>query len=191
MNRYGSDLSFEFSHYTYTPRTIADERSIFLVRGEELLSEVQIGGLLRSAPKGQELALHSRVHFSDGTVQHIPMVDLSAPATGVLTRVLAVLPDEIANSMLWFESGRSHHGYGQLLVNHDDWIRIMGRLLLVNQPQMPTIVDPRWIGHRLLAGYSALRWTKNTAHYIQQPKLSTQSHLIAKPNRTAIGKTTP
>jgi hypothetical protein len=35
----------------------------------------------------------------------------------------------------------------------------MGRLLLLNLPEKPCLVDTRWVGHRLIGGYAALRWS--------------------------------
>lgn len=178
INKYGSDLVFEFSHYLYKPQTIVDQRELFTVDGQTLSNEIYVDRMLKDVPEGMELSLNSRVHLPDGTVKQIPMIDLSAPAAGILGRVIDVLPVHVAESMLWFESGRSHHGYSRNLIDHAEWIQLMGRLLLANQPKMPPIVDPRWIGHRLIAGYSALRWTRNTEYYIQEPVLSKKSHLI-------------
>lgn len=177
IDRYGSGLSFEFSHYIYTPRSIDDQRSIFKIHAKEL-SENAVQTLLSSIPDNAELALNSRVHFDDGKMLHIPMVDLSARVVGVVGKVLDVLPAPLAKDMLWFESGRSFHGYGINLLTYQEWIQIMGRLLLANLPQQPPIVDPRWVGHRLIAGYSALRWSKNTNNYIQMPQLVKNVHLI-------------
>ncbi|MHB1292207.1 MAG: primase 1D-like protein [Sulfuricella sp.] len=36
---------------------------------------------------------------------------------------------------------------------------------------MSPTVDPRWVGHRLISGYAALRWTKNTEQYLNTPTL--------------------
>lgn len=178
IDKYGSDLIFEFSHYLYKPQTIADQRKLFTVEGQILSNETYVDRMLKDVPEGMELSLNSRVYLPDGTVKQIPMIDLSAPAAGILGRVIDVLPVHVAESMLWFESGRSHHGYGRHLIDHTEWIQLMGRLLLANQPKMPPIVDPRWIGHRLIAGYSALRWTRNTDYYVQEPVLSKKAHLI-------------
>lgn len=178
INEYGSDLVFEFSHYLYKPQTIVDQRKLFTIDGKTLSNETYVDRMLKNVPEGMELSLNSRVYLPNGTFKQIPMIDLSAPAAGILGRVIGVLPIEVADSMLWFESGRSHHGYGRYLIDHAEWIQLMGRLLLANLPNMPPIVDPRWIGHRLIAGYSALRWTRNTEYYIQEPSLSKKAHLI-------------
>lgn len=179
INKYGTDIKFEFSHYIYVPQTINDQRSTFLVLAKDL-TPIKLQELCNSTPPGTELALHSKVLFLDCTVMHIPMIDLATRAAGIIGRVIDVLPLELAGSMIWFESGRSFHGYGTVLISQEDWVKFMGRLLLVNQPQLPPVVDPRWIGHRLISGYSALRWTKNTGHYLQKPELAKNAHLIMR-----------
>ncbi|MDP1594591.1 MAG: hypothetical protein Q8L80_10175 [Gallionella sp.] len=177
IKKYGTDIKFEFSHYIYVPQTIDDQRIIFSVSAKDL-TRIKLEELCNSTPPGTELALHSKVLLPDQTVMHIPMIDLATRATGIIGRVIDVLPLELSASMIWFESGRSFHGYGTVLISQDDWVKFMGRLLLVNLPQLPPVVDPRWIGHRLISGYSALRWTKNTGHYLQKPILAKNAHLI-------------
>jgi hypothetical protein len=177
VDRYGTELEFEFSYYIYVPRTIEDKRTTFTIPANELTAET-IEDLCNSTPAGMELALNSRVVMRDSTVMHIPMIDLATKATGIIGRVLDVLPSNLSDAMIWFESGRSYHGYGTVLISQEDWTRLMGRFLLVNQPQVPPVVDPRWIGHRLISGYASLRWTKNTGHYLQQPELAKNSYLI-------------
>lgn len=179
VKKYGTDLDFEFSHYIYVPQTIKDQRITFKVSAKELTLH-KLEELCNTTPPGTELALHSRVIFRDCTIMHIPMIDLATRAAGIIGRVVDVLTPELSDSMLWFESGRSYHGYGTILIAQDDWVKLMGRLLLVNQPQLPPVVDPRWIGHRLISGFSALRWTKNTGHYLQKPELAKNAHLIMR-----------
>lgn len=174
---YGHDLVFEFSYYTYKKNTLVDERRTFKVLSKDITDEYLID-LCKETPNGNNLALHSTIYLNNGSIKHIPMVDLSTKAVGVISSVLNVLPKLLVSKMIWYESGRSFHGYGTKLISNEEWIQLMGRLLLVNQPQQQPIVDSRWIGHRLIAGYSALRWTKNTDDYIQVPKLLKNTHLI-------------
>ncbi len=174
---YGDDIDFEFSHYTYKRNTIEDTRTTFKISAKAITEDFLIE-LCDKTPSGNNLALHSTVYFKNGITKHIPMIDLATRAVGVISKILNVLPDELVNKMIWFESGRSFHGYGTYLITPESWIHLMGRLLLANQPQQHPVVDPRWIGHRLIAGYSALRWTKNTEDYIQIPLLVKNAHLI-------------
>jgi len=86
-----------------------------------------------------------------------------------------VLPDlldkDILQTLFFFNSGRSLHGYGLRLLTYVEWVSFMGTLLLLNLPNRNQIVDPRWVGHRLRAGYGALRWSFNTSHYLGFPRM--------------------
>lgn len=174
---YGNEMIFEFSYYSYKRDTIEDIRSVFTVDAKNVDDDYLVN-ICKATPLGHNLAFHSTVYFKNGDIKHIPMVDLATRGIGVISKVLNVLPSELASQMVWYESGRSFHGYGTFLIQQDAWVKLMGRFLLVNQPQQHAVVDPRWIGHRLIAGYSALRWTKNTEDYIQVPKLVKNIHLI-------------
>lgn len=97
------------------------------------------------------------------------MIDLSTSSRAHLKKLLAYLGESVFYGFSWYESGRSFHGYGSRLLTKSEWIEFMGILLLSNQKDLKPTVDPRWIGHRLIGGYSALRWTKNTYHYLNFP----------------------
>lgn len=179
IKNYGDKFDLEFSYYVYKKNTIEDERRSFRISASNASND-QLISICNEAPPGTNLALHSNVFFYNGFVAHIPMIDMAARAVGVIGKVLNVLPVNLTENMQWFSSGRSFHGYGINLLTRDEWIEFMGRLLLANQPQQHPVVDPRWVGHRLIAGYSALRWTKNTEDYIQYPELIRDPHLISR-----------
>lgn len=157
------------SYYRYLPQTVEDQRVQIPLSREEFLSETHMATLLASAGQQQEVALHSVVTLQSGAQRHIPMVDMSTAAKAQLGKLAAFVDPVQFGELVWFNSGRSFHGYGTKLLSHDEWIRLMGALLLSNQKDLKPIVDPRWIGHRLLAGYAALRWTKNTDYYLCLP----------------------
>lgn len=168
-HQYGDGASCTFSVYEYKPQMIADKRKTF----EVAISEVTlpwVQSTLERLPVGMELALHSCIALDAG-VFHIPMVDFATGSRAQLPKLNDFLGRKIAESMLWFDSGRSFHGYGATLVSGTEWRELMGRLLLANKPNMHPLIDPRWVGHRLIAGYSALRWSCNTKHYVQIPQL--------------------
>ena len=95
---------------------------------------------------------------------------MSTGSGAQLEKVRPVLGESVFFDFDWYKSGRSYHGYGRSLLTHNDWIKQMGKLLLVNQIGVPPTVDPRWVGHRLIAGYASLRWTKNTPQYLDYPR---------------------
>jgi hypothetical protein len=157
------------SYYYYVPQSLIDSRIGLAVSVDDFLDIRFMERLIAECPPGAEVALHSEVIVEGGGVRHIPMIDMS---TGSAAQLLKLKPflERHFEGFAWFKSGRSYHGYGSNLVERDEWIAIMGRLLLANQIGMPATVDPRWVGHRLMAGYAALRWTKNTSHYVDFPK---------------------
>ena len=167
--RYGMSVSFEFSRYYYRPRSLEDERETFHVPASHVTHDL-VCSLITNLPEGYELALNSRVYISPNEYLHIPMIDCAAKRVEQLRSIYTVLPKETAASMYWYGSGRSFHGYGVKLLSNSEWIDFMGRLLLVNTPGHSAIVDPRWIGHRLMSGYSALRWSWNTPQYLHEPR---------------------
>jgi hypothetical protein len=158
------------SYYTYSPQTVADTRTHKLLSVEDFFSEEFMTEAMEQAPAGQEMAVHSDLRLSSDKQLHLVMVDMSTSSKAHLEKLRSFLGDNLFQRITWFSSGRSFHGYGETLLEQEDWVKFMGLLLLANQPRLEPTVDPRWIGHRLLAGYSSLRWTCNTPYYISLPK---------------------
>jgi hypothetical protein len=162
--------SFYFSYYKYIPQTLVDDRTVFKISLNELRDEELVFDLLYSVPAGYELAIHSLVALRDRNFTHIPMADMSSQSLSKLAKYRAYLDFSHEQQFAWYKSGRSFHGYGDEFIDMAEWPAYMGKLLLANEPGMPPVVDPRWVGHRLIGGYAALRWTKNTDHYKEIPK---------------------
>jgi hypothetical protein len=146
---------------------------------------------MRKTPPGQEMAVHSDIRLTSQERVHLVMVDMSTSAKAHLEKLRVFLGDNFFQRISWYASGRSFHGYGESLLPEPEWFRFMGMLLLANQPKLESTVDPRWIGHRLLAGYAALRWTKNTDHYRSMPIIVDTHARIRGPSSDIgpIGKT--
>lgn len=162
---------FEFSRYVYRADRILDERECFRIPGCEL-TESWVDQQIRCLREDQELAIHSRV-FLDGEIFHIPMVDFSPSWRGgrrEMDRFLWALPSSRFGGMALFYSGRSYQAYFTNLITARGWREFMGRLLLVNKPDEFEVVDSRWVGHRLIAGYGSLRWSHNSGLYNGVPK---------------------
>jgi hypothetical protein len=164
------DIDLEFSIYKYQPQSIIDERKSFPVKKSEL-SEKWLSNQLDSLNINEEIAFHSK--FKIGTRYfHIPMIDFNCHVNEVeiaQNTMFNLLPREIFNGLSYYESGRSLHAYGSTPITHAKWIEFMGRLLLANMPNQTSIVDARWIGHRLIGGFSSLRWSANSDHYLKIP----------------------
>lgn len=164
---------FSFSYYKYVPQTLNDNREKFDISLPDFMRDDLVSELLYSVPTGCELAIHSLVALRDGSSVHIPMADMSSQSLAKLAKYRAYLDSAHGQHFSWYRSGRSFHGYGDSFIDTDGWAAYMGKLLLANEPGMPPVVDPRWVGHRLIGGYAALRWTRNTAHYKEVPKKQT------------------
>lgn len=161
--------ALSLSYYVYRPQSLVDERTTFSLSRQEFLDPSTTWNVINSCPPDQDVALHSNVRCSDGQSRHLPMADMSTPSKAHLQKLKSFLDNETFYGFVWFESGRSFHGYGSRFINDHEWITYMGQLLLSNQKDLKPTVDPRWIGHRLIAGYAALRWTRNTYHYLRLP----------------------
>ncbi|MCW5665445.1 MAG: hypothetical protein KIT35_16555 [Piscinibacter sp.] len=169
VERRSDIIALPLSYYTYVPQSVVDTRSTWLLPASEFLSAERVEALMAVTPAGQELAIHSDVSLVSGARAHLVMVDMATSAKAHLEKLSTFLRDNFSQQISWFSSGRSFHGYGSDLLAEQDWVKFMGLLLLANKPRLEPTVDPRWIGHRLLAGYAALRWTKNTSHYLVPP----------------------
>lgn len=154
------------SRYQYFPQQIEDRREIITVK-LGVLTPNWLNDQLCSLPEGCELALHSVLRQGRREL-HIPMVDFSA-ASIEPELVVDWAYRYLGITLKLFDSGRSFHGYGTELITRSKWIKLMGLLLLSNMPKEPPLVDARWVGHRLLAGYSALRWSYNSSNYLRIP----------------------
>ncbi|WP_419964619.1 hypothetical protein [Roseateles rivi] len=165
------------SYYEYIPQSVEDPRTELTITTSQFIDPVEIQNIIDATPEGHELAFHSRVHTTSGQFMHIPLIDMSTGSAAQLEKLRPFLGD-LFNEFHWYTSGRSFHGYSATVVNFERWASIMGFLLLANQKGLPPTVDPRWIGHRLIAGYSALRWTKNTKHYLEVPQSLSQARRL-------------
>ncbi|MBY4731531.1 hypothetical protein K6V90_13420 [Cupriavidus pauculus] len=156
------------SRYRYIPQDVSDQREVLSVKLSELTAS-WLNEQLNILSDDTDLALHSVIR--DGRRKlHIPMVDFAAGNLAA-DKVVSWASDYLGISLKIFDSGRSLHGYGLEPISIDKWYKFMGLLLLANKPAEPPLVDSRWIGHRLLAGYSALRWSANSGHYLKMPTL--------------------
>ncbi|WP_439836024.1 primase 1D-like protein [Aeromonas caviae] len=158
-----------FKRYIYTPSTIRDE-NIHFVEAIDNIDMHWLDNYLSRLDFDEELAINSTITI-DGIDYFIPMIDLS---TSELTTDNIRVLDEFMNywdmDFFVFDSGRSFHLYGtELLRSNETWTKFMGSLLLLNKRGGKTLIDTRWVGHRILAGESSLRWSNNSLHYKRYP----------------------
>jgi hypothetical protein len=165
---YGNNMELNFSRYRYRRRVREDVRESFAAPLKKVNKRWLLYQLSSLAAR-EELALESRVLFND-KVRHIPMVDFYGMGHGQLTAILDVLPRYTRREPFVYFTGRSFHAYFPVLVSRRQWVKFMGSALLCNTPEHPRVIDQRWVGHRLIAGYSALRWSWNTERYNGFPR---------------------
>lgn len=162
-------FELEFSKYIYRPRSTVDDREYFRAFGADAFRQYQ--ELETGLQPSQDLALHSTFTFAEGK-RHIPMMDLMGKFeeswAQPIGRVMALFG---VGEFAVYGTGRSAHVYGLGLISPEQVVPFFARSLLLNLPDQPPIVDSRWIGHRLLAGYGSLRWSCNGEQYLQKPEL--------------------
>lgn len=166
--KFGSDVVLGFSRYTYIPRNRRDVRERFSLP-IDLVTEQWLHHQLLTLGPEQELALESRAKVGR-TIRQVPMLDFRGMTKGQLTAIMEVFPLEYSKGLHVYFSGRSYHAYFVHLLTSREWVKFMGSALLCNTPHDPSVVDQRWVGHRLIGGYSALRWSCNTSHYKSLPQ---------------------
>lgn len=170
VQKHGENLLLSFSRYFYRPASVFDERLKFSVPGR-VVTPAWLEAELANLPDGWELAVNSHVKDERGRTFHVGLIDFAEGASRKTIEVsVRNLLGEDALRHLWlYDSGRSFHGYLFHLMIPKDWRAFLGRLLLMNQVDASDVVDARWVGHRLVGGYCALRWSMNTEWYKQMP----------------------
>jgi len=155
------------SIYRDHPESLIDDRVSYTVAVKNLRETYQV--LLQQLKEGEEIAFHSVVRTSGqkrGRKRHIPVIDFrSRDRISVEQTVQTLLAEYKVQRAALFASGRSFHLYLGALFDHDLWVKFMGRLLLLNPRNGAALTDARWVGHRLMGGYAALRWSANTPPY--------------------------
>lgn len=164
----GAPFHYEFSKYVYVPQSTKDEREYARVPSVGAAQAME--PLLASLNPIQELALHSRIEVN-GERLHFPMLDLAERFSEDHLQALRGLMAEFeVGEFAVYHSGRSAHVYGLALLSDERLRQFFARALLLNLPGKDPVVDSRWIGHRLYAGYGSLRWSCNTKQYLAWPK---------------------
>ncbi len=183
---YGSELTLSFSEYRYSPQSVFDERYLFEVPIDQVSVE-WFSEKLATLQDGWDLALNSVVVDKRDRRQHIPMIDFAKRCVeeADIALMRSIIGNALTSSFLYFDSGRSFHAYGLQLISPGEWREFMAKLLLLNMPAGEHLIDARWVGHRLVAGYGALRWSANSDFYLQVPR-ATQIKAVHS-DRGALG----
>lgn len=165
------EVTVELAIYDYTPQSVTDARSVREIRLPALRREYHALRLQLRAE--EEIAFQSRVRTSKrGQPAHVPLIDfVGSPHPTAFADAASVLRHFGAEQAYLYSSGRSFHMYGTNLVSKHRWEQMLGRLLLLNLPGRDPVLDTRWVGHRLIAGYGALRWSSRSSLHQREPRL--------------------
>ncbi|HEY8272436.1 MAG TPA: hypothetical protein VIG33_16205 [Pseudobdellovibrionaceae bacterium] len=164
----GNDSIFEFGKYIYKPGEFQNKRHVYEVKASE--AEEWFTSMISQLKDDEELAFQSKVKTKDNKIYHIPMIDfLSKIKKSDIQSVETVFKEFGISNFEIYETGRSYHLYGLSLISAEKFQEYMGALLLINPPDSPYPVDARWVGHQLINGYTALRWTHNSSLYKKYP----------------------
>jgi hypothetical protein len=161
----------ELGIYNYAPQSIADERRIVRISANNFWKK--FAALREKLSEHEDIAVHSRVSTTIAGHKrwlHVPMIDLRNDLKDSdVDELIKAARDFGAKEVAIYFSGRSFHVYAYTLLPMRRWTAFMGRCLLLNRADEPELVDARWVGHRLLAGYGALRWTRQSKWYHSEP----------------------
>lgn len=167
-NLLSQNTTLTFSKYIYIPQSFIDKRSYLSIPIAQL-NESFLFRLISDLQEGEEIAFHSIIN-DFGCKLHIPLIDFGNVDRGIIDPApIRELSHNWNMGFYIYNSGRSFHAYGNKLIDNQEWIKFMGSLLLLNKPSGFKLIDERWIGHRIMAGYSALRWSNNSSFYKKIP----------------------
>jgi hypothetical protein len=173
--RHGSNLIFTYSRYEIAPpgrQAVAPRSPVLRVSGTDITPDWIAHRLAELGPH-EEIAWHSWVERS-GVGFHLPMIDfVGRPPRSVLCEVNRTIAAEMGfhADLLLFDTKRSFHGYFAELISELAWLKYLGELLLLNEENSSPVIDARWVGHALMRGFTALRWSNNTNRYPSMPRL--------------------
>lgn len=112
---------------------------------------------IESLPADRALAVTSRVALHGHGSRHIPMVDFRCKSTETPSQKITEWMKEIDSAGgIVLRTTNSFHYYGISLLTDRQWVKFVGRCLLL----VPD-VDVRYLGHRLWEGWGSLRLSQD------------------------------
>ncbi|MFT3743068.1 MAG: hypothetical protein QM785_02125 [Pyrinomonadaceae bacterium] len=168
------EFSLEFSKYVYRSYGETLSREVFTVPARTVNAE-WLSDQVNKLTYEQELAFHSRVRLSNDKVCHVPLIDfIYVKSPEEVHHKLVPVNKEIYHNPTFYGTGNSLHGYYFCLLGEERWRNFLGQILLCNYPPHAgdEVVDSRWVGHSLIHGFSALRWSRKTDKYKAVPSLA-------------------
>lgn len=148
-----------FVAYRYVPKSLNLKGRVTLIPIEVKNTDARSYMSSIRLKKSWDLTLCSKVKMKDNSIRHIPQIDFWCPISSKnknliktkLIEVLKITPGFLLNS------GNSYHFIGTKLLSEKQWQYLLGLCLLTTEPFKKSIIDVRWLGHQLMAGWSCLR----------------------------------
>lgn len=198
----GQEVWFVFQSYEYHPSEGGDYDECYEYydeaefTGEEVKSRCnELADFFHNAyEKERDIIVWSEVlvrqigapNDAPRQAMHIPMLDYECPVQFNEIGRQPYIKNPYRNcEAFYFNSGRSLHSYGTTVLEYEEWVKFMGKALLMNSKEFP-ITDSRWIGHCLSRGYAALRLTCSDEKYKQLPKAITSPWVDAEDPREPL-----
>lgn len=140
--------------------------SDFYLKREEITLD-NINKIIGALNKETVLGIASKVKLnSQESIVHIPLMDFKCEISSQNLDKIKEFLRKVDQEGVILETKRSYHFYGFKLITTEEWYRFLGRCLLFSD-----FTDSRYVGHRLIAGFSVLRISENITRYTV-PKVS-------------------
>ena len=111
---------------------------------------------LASIPPTEGISIASKCVTANKEIRHIPLMDFACPPTPAYEQFIVDALQKIGYKKgVLVRSGKSFHFYGLELITAEQWQQFMSYGILLSP-----FTDVRYIGHRLISGYSLLRIEK-------------------------------
>ncbi len=118
---------------------------------EQILAGV-LNWLLENRESNKDLGINSDVMFKNGQKGQIPMMDFGCEIDMFGRRDIKEMIKTIGLSGFFIQASCSYHFIGkEIMFDNREWEKFLGKCLLTD------LVDQRYIGHSLDAGYCTLR----------------------------------
>ena len=121
--------------------------------------EVALVDAVSSVTDQSFVVMRSNVRLDDGTLAHLPMLDLRLQSSPVHDQPALQLAQWLLPDALLIDSGSSYHVYGRATITPFELVEFLGRAL-----QFSPLVDRRWIAHQLRERCCALRISRGSGH---------------------------
>lgn len=161
-----SKITFTFSAYKNGPPGSGKSEDRIVIK-DKLITIDFIKDQIDRLNPGWEFAFNSMIAYNHSRY-HLPLIDFYCKKIdSQVIDSLKELKQEFEGVIYIFKTGRSFHGYHDILLTKRKWEEYLGSLLLLNKRTFADeIIDSRWIGHSLRQGYSSLRISHKTNDYL-------------------------